>query len=79
MEKIADELMKQPLDRSWGALMAVVCCPYTPDSTLSELADWLYEHEKGAYLTKLITRNTNASPETRSKAVRYYKDKEIII
>ncbi len=79
MEKIADELMKQPLDRSWGALMAVACCPYTLDSTLSELADWLYEHEKGAYLTKLITRNANASPKTRSKAVRYYNDKEIII
>ncbi len=79
MEKIANELMEQPLDRSWGALMAVACCPYTPDSTLSSLADWLYKNEEGAYLTKLITRNTNASPETRSKAIQYYKDKEIII
>ncbi len=79
MEKIANELMEQPLDRSWGALMAVVCCPYTPDSTLSSLADWLYENEKGAYLTKLVTRNTNASPETRSKAMQHYRDKEIII
>ena len=79
MEVIARELMKQPLDRSWGALMAVACCPYTPDSTLSKLADWLYVNEKGAYLTKLITRNTNTSSGTRSKAIQYYKDKEIII
>lgn len=79
MERIANELMNQPLDRSWGALMAVACCSYTPDTTLSVLADWLYENEKGAYLTKLITRNTNASAETKDKAARYYKDKEIII
>lgn len=71
--------MEQPLDRSWGALMAVACCPYTADSTLSSLVDWLYENEKGAYLTKLVTRNIKASPETKSKAMQYYRDKEIII
>ncbi len=79
MRKIANELMEQSLDRSWGALMAVACCPYVFDSILSSLADWLYENEKGAYLTKLVTRNTNTSPETRSKAIQYYGDKEIII
>ena len=77
--RITDELIKQPLDRSWGALMAVACCPYMPDSRLSSLADWLYEHEKGSYLMKLVTRNTNASAETKKKALAYYKEKVIVV
>jgi hypothetical protein len=79
MDAIAKSMMLQPIDRTWGGLMAVVSSPSTSDSTLSELADWLYDHEKGAYLTKLITRNPASSNQTREKALRNYKDKEIII
>jgi len=78
MDNIARALIEKPLDQTWGALMAVVCCPETPDATLSRLADWLYDNERGAYLTKLITRNPTASQQTREKALRNYKAKEII-
>lgn len=78
MDKIARALMEKPLDQTWGAIMGVACSPATPDATLSELADWLYDNEKGAYLTKLVTRNPAASPETRSKALGNYRAKEII-
>jgi hypothetical protein len=77
--RITDELIKQPLDRSWGALMAIACCPYIPDSRLSTLADWFYDNEKGAYLMKLITRNTNASSATREKALGYYREKQLVV
>ena len=78
MSAIAHVLMDRPLDESWGGLMAVACSPATSDATLSTMADWLYKNEKGAYLTKLITRNPAASPATKAKALAYYKDKEII-
>ena len=79
MDAIAKSMMQQPIDRTWGGLMAVVSSPSTSDSTLNELADWLYSHEKGAYLTKLITRNPSSSQQTREKALGYYKQKEIIV
>ena len=79
MEQMAESLMQQPIDRTWGGLMAVVCSPSTADNTLSKLADWLYVHEKGAYLTKLITRNPSSSSQTKEKALSNYKEKEIII
>ncbi len=79
MDVIAESMMLQPIDRTWGGLMAVVSSPSTGDSTLNKMADWLYDHEKGAYLTKLITRNPSSSKQTREKALRNYKDKEIII
>lgn len=79
IEKITQKLIELPLDRSWGALMAVVCCPDISDTRLSSLADWLYENEKGAYLMKLVTRNTNASVKTRTKALEYYKEKQFIV
>lgn len=79
MDIIADRLMTQPLDQSWGGLMAVACSSATEDATLSRLADWLYVNEKGAYLTKLVTRNPAASTATRAKALQNYKDKEIIV
>ena len=79
MEAIAKSMMLQPIDRTWGGLMAIASSPSTGDSTLSELADWLYDHEKGAYLTKLITRNPASSKQTKEKALRNYRDKEIII
>jgi hypothetical protein len=78
MDKIARVLMDKPLHQTWGAIMGVACSPATPDTTLSQLADWLYDNEKGAYLTKLITRNPAASPATRSKALANYRAKEII-
>lgn len=78
MDNVARALMEKPLDKTWGAIMGVVCSPATPDATLSRLADWLYVNEKGAYLTKLITRNPAASVETRSKALANYRAKEII-
>lgn len=78
IDEVARALMGKPLDQSWGGLMAVACSSATPDNTLSQLADWLYVNEKGAYLTKLITRNRAASPETRAKALGYYRAKEII-
>jgi predicted nucleotidyltransferase len=78
MDKVARELMKKPLDQTWGAIMSVACSFAAPDATLSRLADWLYDNEKGAYLTKLITRNPAGSPETRAKALAYYRAKEII-
>ena len=78
MEEIANILMSKPLDESWGALMAVACASVTPDNTLSNLADWLFENEKGAYLTKLITRNPSSSTATKEKAIKFYKEKEII-
>ena len=77
--RITDELVRLPLERSWGGLMAVACCPTMPDDRLSTLLDWLYEHEKGAYLIKLISRNTSASAETRARARRYFKEKAIVI
>lgn len=79
MEKVTMELLKHPLDETWGALMAVACSPDTPDEVLSTLADWLYENEKGAYLTKLITRNVSASQATKQKALKNYRIKEIIL
>ena len=79
MQNIADQMIAQPIDRVWGGLMAVVCSKETPDATLSRLADWLYVHEKGAYLLKLITRNPATSVTTKAKSLGYYKDKEIII
>lgn len=78
MDTIANLLMQKPLDESWGGLMAVACSPATSDLTLSRMADWLYDNERGAYLTKLITRNTSASPTTKAKALTYYRNKEII-
>lgn len=78
MNHIAQALMTQPLDQTWGALMGIACSSLTPDTTLSQLADWLYTNEKGAYLTKLISRNPAASSATRAKALQYYKTKEII-
>jgi hypothetical protein len=78
MDNIARSLLSKPLDESWGGLMAVACSEDTPDATLSSLADWLYENEKGAYLTKLITRNPSSSPATKAKAIAYYKEKEVI-
>lgn len=59
--------------------MAAACSPDISDAKLSELVDWLYEAEKGAYLLKLITRNPKSSEDTRGKALRYYKYKEIIV
>ncbi len=79
MDAIARSLMSQSIDRVWGGLMAVACSPDTSDLMLSELSEWLYENEKGAYLLKLITRNPKSSRETKEKALRYYKDKEIIM
>jgi len=79
MKKIADALIDLPLDKSWGALMAVACSPHTPDATLQQLSTWLYKHERGAYLLKLITRNTSASATTKSEAIMRYRDKEIIL
>lgn len=79
MQSIAEQMTAQPIDRVWGGLMAVVCSQETPDQTLSQLADWLYVHEKGAYLLKLITRNPATSSTTKAKSLQYYKDKEIII
>ena len=79
MHAIAENMMSQPINRVWGGLMAVACSIDTADQTLSRLADWLYVNEKGAYLTKLITRNPSSSESTKSKALKYYKDKEIII
>ena len=78
MDTLATLLISKPLDESWGGIMAVACAPATEDGTLSRLADWLYENEKGAYLLKLITRNPASSPTTKTKALAYYKDKEII-
>lgn len=78
MGRIAAGLTEQPIEQVWGGIMAVVCSPATKDATLQELADWLYVNENGAYLTKLITRNPAASPETRQRALAYYRDKEII-
>jgi hypothetical protein len=78
MDAIAESLMHSSLDRVWGGLMAVVCSSATEDGTLLKLADWLVENEKGSYLIKLITRNPSASQETRSKALEYYRMKEII-
>jgi hypothetical protein len=78
MDTIANLLMQKPLDESWGGLMAVACSPATSDLTLSRMADWLYDNERGAYLTKLITRNTSASSTTKAKALTYYRNKEII-
>jgi len=79
MQRIADALMTKPLDQSWGGLMAVACSSSTDDQTLSRLADWLYTNEKGAYLTKLVSRNPAASDQTRAKAKQNYRDKEIIV
>jgi hypothetical protein len=79
MDAIARSLMTQSIDRVWGGLMAVACSPDTSDEVLSDLSDWLYENEKGAYLLKLITRNPKSSQETKQKALRYYRDKEIIM
>ena len=78
MDTLASLLISKPLDESWGGIMAVACAPATEDATLSRLADWLYENEKGAYLLKLITRNPVSSPGTKAKALTYYKKKEII-
>ncbi len=79
MDKIAESMVSQPIDKVWGGLMAVVCSQETADSTLSKLADWLFENEKGAYLLKLITRNPSTSKETKAKTLIYYRDKEIIL
>jgi hypothetical protein len=79
MDKVAQNMIRQPIDKVWGGLMAVVCSPETADSTLSNLSDWLLKNEKGAYLLKLITRNPATSPETRIKALSYYRKKEIIL
>ncbi len=79
MDKVADGLMGHSIDRVWGGLMAVVCSPDISDDMLSRLSDWLYENEKGAYLLKLITRNPKSSQQTKQKALRYYKEKEIIM
>lgn len=78
MDEIAECMMSKSIGRVWGGIMAVVCSPSTEDYTLQRLADWLFENEKGSYLTKLITRNPSASPETKAKALKYYKTKEII-
>lgn len=79
MTKIAEAMTKQPIDKVWGGLMAVVCSLNTPDETLSKLSDWLYANEKGAYLLKLITRNKSASQATKEKAIKLYRQKEIIL
>lgn len=79
MGRIGEALMGKSLDQSWGGLMAVACSSATDDATLSKLADWLYVNEKGAYLTKLVTRNPSASAATKAKALRNYRDKEIIV
>ena len=78
MDKLSSVLTSKPLNESWGGIMAVACAPATENETLSQLADWLYENEKGAYLLKLITRNPASSAETKAKALAYYKNKEII-
>lgn len=78
MDTLALQLTSKPLDESWGGIMAVACAPATQDTTLSWLADWLYENEKGAYLLKLITRNPASSAQTKTKALNYYKSREII-
>lgn len=79
MSRITQAMTKQPIDKVWGGLMAVVCSMNTPDKTLDELSDWLYVNEKGAYLLKLITRNSAASQSTREKALKLYREKEIIL
>ncbi len=79
MAEITKAMTNQPIDKVWGGLMAVVCSGNTPDETLSELTDWLFENEKGAYLLKLITRNPASSPATKDKALDLYHQKEIIL
>ncbi len=79
MDQMAEHMIKQPIDRVWGGLMALVCSRDTSDMTLNKLSDWLYANEKGAYLLKLITRNTSASIETKTKTLAYYREKEIIL
>lgn len=78
MNLIAESLVDGPLDKVWGGIMAVVCSSATEDYTLRNLAYWLSDNEKGAYLTKLITRNPSASSATKALASGYYKVKEII-
>jgi len=79
MEKIAQKMVCQPIEKVWGGLMAIVCSQDTDDNTLSNLSDWLFENEKGAYLLKLITRNPSASQPTKTKTLDYYRAKEIIL
>jgi hypothetical protein len=74
---IDNSTMPKPLGQSWGGMMAVACSSATDDVTLSRLADWLYENEKRAYLTKLAARNPSASAATKAKALQNYRDKEI--
>jgi hypothetical protein len=78
VSKLAVELVKLPLENTWGAMMALITCPTVSDDVLSSLLDWLSSYEPGAYLSKLISRVPNSSASTRGRAIEAYVARENI-
>lgn len=75
---VAENLLRRPLEETWGGLMAIICSEAATDQLLQSILIQLTEREKGAYLTKLITRNPSASSGTKEKARHLYLAREKI-
>jgi len=58
--------------------MAVICSGVVDDELLKHVLNWLNMNEKGAYLTKIISRIPAASSETRHLARQLYLSRENI-
>lgn len=66
------------LPAAWGAVMAVVCAPTATLSVLLNVLRWLDWHERGAYLTKLLSRNPMAPVGLRQQALDSYWRRESV-
>jgi hypothetical protein len=73
----AEILMRRSFRESWGGLMAIICSPSSDAGLLKRLLDWLTVNERGAYLTKLITRAPAASKDLRVRALETFDAKEV--
>ncbi len=77
LDEITPKIMKHDIEFVWGGLMALACSSELHTNTYDKLEEWLNNNEVGAYLLKIISRNSNTSESTHNNAILHYRNKEI--